>query len=188
MSTTTHVSPSPAFRCVSLTRRSSRRASSVWIGRCRRHRPVAAQEAFPHVHLLVVGFSDRGGSAPRGPPSAPADCGCHFLVTFLELAARASALARTTSGSRGSGGSTSSQGRSPRPLGLWMRIRFIADLRSEYRVRACSPGSGGCGLGLPDGCAGYCRSQLVAADQEERDRDASQADQAAGPERPLEAA
>jgi len=126
MSTTTHVSPSPAFRCVSLTRRSSRRASSVWIGRCRRHRPVAAQEAFPHVHLLVVGFSDRGGSAPRGPPSAPADCGCHFLVTFLELAARASALARTTSGSRGSGGSTSSQGRSPRPLGLWMRIRFIA--------------------------------------------------------------
>src|SRR5271163_4505267 len=105
--------------------------------------------------------------AARGPPSAPADCGCHFLVTFLELAARASALARTTSGSRGSGGSTSSQGRWPRPLDLWMRMRFIADLRSEYRVRACSPGSGRCGLGLPDSCAGYCLGQLVAADEEE---------------------
>ena len=67
-------------------------------------------------------------------------------------------------------------------------MRFIADLRSEYRVRACSPGSGGCGPGLPDGCAGYCLGQLVAADEEEGDRDRGQADQAAGPERPLEAA
>ena len=38
--------------------------------------------------------------------------------------ARASALARTTSGSRGSGGSASLQERSRRALGFWIRIRF----------------------------------------------------------------
>jgi hypothetical protein len=38
--------------------------------------------------------------------------------------ARASALARTTSGSRGSGGSASVQERSRRALGFWIRIRF----------------------------------------------------------------
>jgi len=37
--------------------------------------------------------------------------------------ARASALARTTSGSRGSGGRSSCQGRSRRALGRWIRIR-----------------------------------------------------------------
>ncbi len=47
----------------------------------------------------------------------------------------------------------------------------VAPLRSEYRVRACSPGRGRCELGLPDGCAGYCLGQLVAADEEEGDRD-----------------
>src|SRR5258706_3608137 len=64
----------------------------------------------------------------------------------------------------------------------------VGPLRPEYRVRACSPGGGRCGLGLPDGCAGYCPGQLVSADEEEGDRDRAQADQAAGPERPLEAA
>src|SRR5258706_10492387 len=71
------------------------------------------------------------------------------------------------------------RGASPGRVGL---------LRSKYRVRACSPGSGRYGLGLPDGCAGYCLGQLVAADEEEGDRDRGQADQAAGPERPVEAA
>jgi len=39
--------------------------------------------------------------------------------------ARASALTRTTSGSRGSGGRSSAQGCSRRARGLWVRIRFI---------------------------------------------------------------
>src|SRR5260370_33659781 len=39
-------------------------------------------------------------------------------------------------------------------------------LRPEYRVRACSPGSGRCGLGPPHGCAGHFAVQLVAADVE----------------------
>jgi hypothetical protein len=43
--------------------------------------------------------------------------------------ARASALARTTSGSRGSGGSASLQERSRRALGFWIRIRFTSSPR-----------------------------------------------------------
>jgi len=54
-----------------------------------------------------------------------------------ERAVRASALARTMSGSRGSGESSSGHGRSLRTLRRPMRIRFITDLpRSIDRARA----------------------------------------------------
>src|ERR1700683_2573525 len=54
--------------------------------------------------------------------------------------------------------------------------------------RTVSSGAGGCGPGLPGGRAGYRPGQLTAADEQERDRDGGQADHAAGPERPVEAA
>jgi hypothetical protein len=57
-------------------------------------------------------------SAGRGTVTArPVTC-------WRGLPARASALARTTSGSRGSGGRASRQERWRRALGFWIRIRF----------------------------------------------------------------
>src|SRR5262245_51866492 len=58
-------------------------------------------------------------------PAVPAGRGerdCRAVLLPARSLARASALARTTSGSRGSGGSTSCQGRSRRTLGRWIRI------------------------------------------------------------------
>jgi len=48
---------------------------------------------------------------------------CLAVLPPARSPARASALARTTSGSRGSGGRTSCQGRSRRTLCRWIRIR-----------------------------------------------------------------
>jgi hypothetical protein len=48
---------------------------------------------------------------------------CLAVLPLARSPARASALARTTSGSRGSGGRTSCQGRSRRTFGRWIRIR-----------------------------------------------------------------
>jgi len=47
---------------------------------------------------------------------------CLAVLPLARSPVRASALARTTSGSRGSGGRTSCQGRSCRALGRWIRI------------------------------------------------------------------
>jgi hypothetical protein len=66
------------------------------------------------------GMGDRDSTA-RYPPGG--------------LAARASALARTTSGSRGSGGRASRQGRSRRALGLWIRMRFTVISSPGRHVR-----------------------------------------------------
>ena len=52
------------------------------------------------------------------------------------LPARASALARTTSGSRGSGGRASPQSRSRRALGLWIRMLFTVISSASRHVRA----------------------------------------------------
>ena len=49
---------------------------------------------------------------------------------------RASALARTISGSRGSGGRASRQGRSRRALGLWIRVCFTVISLASRHVRA----------------------------------------------------
>src|ERR1700749_1172524 len=68
-----------------------------------RHRPAGEQEAIPHIHLFVVGPPDRADHRPGGQPDARAAPGRHFPDAFLEHAVRASALARTMSGSRGSG-------------------------------------------------------------------------------------
>ena len=95
--------------------------------RCRR-RPAGEHEAFPHADLLVVGRSDRTDHHPDNQPYAPAGPGDHFPGACLERAVRASALARTMSGSRGSGGSSSSHGRPLRTLRRPMPIRFITDL------------------------------------------------------------
>src|SRR5580704_3861102 len=95
------------------------------------------QNAFPRIHLLVVGWSGRSDHRPDGEPCAPADPGDHFPGAFVERAVRASALARTMSGSRGPGASASSHGRSLRALGRLMRVRFITNLpKATDRARA----------------------------------------------------
>jgi hypothetical protein len=53
----------------------------------------------------------------------PGECDCLAVLPPVRSPARASALARTTSGSRRSGGRTSCHGRSRRALGRWIRIR-----------------------------------------------------------------
>ena len=93
-----------------------------------RCRPAGEHEAFPHVHLLVVGLPDRTDHRPDSQPYATAGPGDQFPGASLERADRASALARTMSGSRGSGESASSHGRSLRTLRRPIRIRFITDL------------------------------------------------------------
>src|SRR5262249_7798491 len=61
---------------------------------------------------------------PRRPavPAGRGERDCRAVLLPARSLARASALARTTSGSRGSGGSTSCHGRSRRTLGRWIRI------------------------------------------------------------------
>jgi hypothetical protein len=73
------------------------------------------------------------------------------------LPARASALAPTTSGSRGSGGRASPQGRSRRALGLWTRMRFTV---------TSSPGRHAQGLvdDEPRPCLGIVLRGTVRAD------------------------
>jgi len=61
-------------------------------------------------------FRQPAVSAGRG------ECDCLAALPPARSPARASALARTTSGSRGSGGRTSWQGRSRRALGRWIWI------------------------------------------------------------------
>src|SRR6266567_7021743 len=56
-------------------------------------------------------------------PSRRGERDCLAVLPLARSPARASALARTTSGSRGSGGRASCQGRSRRTLGRWIRIR-----------------------------------------------------------------
>ena len=77
-----------------------------------------AGELFPHVRV-------HGPHVVRGRP------------------ARASVLARTISGSRGSGGSASPQERSRRALGFWIRIRFTV-----ISSAMSGPGRGGGGPAL----------------------------------------
>src|SRR5580693_7662929 len=66
-----------------------------------------------------------GPDGLNSPASAGRGTATVWLVTrWRGWRARASALARTTSGSRGSGGRASRQERSRRALGLWIRICF----------------------------------------------------------------
>jgi hypothetical protein len=67
-------------------------------------------------HLVIHGFRQPAASAGREEGD------CLAGVPPARSPARASALARTTSGSRGSGGRASCQGRSRRALGRWIRI------------------------------------------------------------------
>ena len=128
---------------------------------CRhRRRPAGEQEAFPHVHLLVVGLPGRTDRPPSSQPDPPGDPGGHFPGSVAEGAVRASALARTMSGSRGSGESASGHRRSLRTFRRAMRIRFIADLpRAIDRARArvgcvvSLAGAGVLGLSLVLWCA-----------------------------------
>jgi hypothetical protein len=116
------------------------------------HRPAGGQDAFPHVHLLVVGPSDRTDHRPDSRPYAPTVRGRHSRAP-LQNARSASALARTTSGSRGSGASASSHGRLLRALRRSMRIRFIVDLPKvigRARPRPATPLSRGAGTGWPE--------------------------------------
>ena len=63
-----------------------------------------------------MGFRQPAVSAGQGEGD------CLAVLPLARSPARASALARTTSGSRGSGGRASCQGRSCRALGRWIRI------------------------------------------------------------------
>jgi hypothetical protein len=63
------------------------------------------------------------GVSSVGCLGGPGECDCRAVVPPAQSPARASALARTTSGSRGSGGKASCQGRSRRTVGWWIRIR-----------------------------------------------------------------
>ena len=67
-------------------------------------------------HLMIYGVP------PARRVGGPEECDCLPALPPVRLPARASALARTTSGSRGSGGRTSCHGRSRRALGRWIRI------------------------------------------------------------------
>ena len=96
----------------------------------------------PHVARGWPVIAMRPGADPGPPPTAgrpsvtgpdglnpPASAGRGTATAWLVTCwrgwrARASALARTTSGSRGSGGRVSRQERSRRALGLWIRICF----------------------------------------------------------------
>jgi len=91
---------------------------------------------------------------PVSPPSRRAGEGdCLAVVPPARSPARASALARTTSGSRGSGGRASRQGRSRGTSGRWIRIcctvsHLPGPAISGSRWRAagpCWPGSLGNG-------------------------------------------
>ena len=75
--------------------------------------------------ILGIGRTDHHPDSQSYAPAGPGD---HFPGACLERPVRASALARTMSGSRGSGESSSSHGRSLRTLRRPMRIRFITDL------------------------------------------------------------
>jgi hypothetical protein len=100
-------------------------------------RPVLAQRRVEQLllrlpaKLLLAGCGD-----------CVRQCGRHhFLVTCSwGWAERPSALARRTSGSRGSRGRTSRQGSSLRTLGRWMRMRFIAHLLGRSPEGACNAG------------------------------------------------
>ena len=65
------------------------------------------------------------GSRQPAVSAGPGEGDCLAVLPPTRSPARASALARTTSGSRGSGGRTSCQGRSRRTLCRWIRIRCI---------------------------------------------------------------
>src|SRR5262249_2848509 len=85
-------------------------------------------------------------------PAVPAGRGerdCRAVLLPARSLARASALARTTSGSRGSGGSTSCQGRSRRTLGRWIRIcaTFLISSASHPSVGNSGGGPGPRGTG-----------------------------------------
>ena len=121
----------------------------------RRNRPRRASNQ--HSHLLPLSHMPFGRAVPppgrsRGGPACVAapgkataqhglaaaraglDCLAHqFLV---DRAARASALARTTSGSRGSSGRSSRHECSSRVLGGWIRMRFITHHLSQSAMWA----------------------------------------------------
>src|SRR5215471_768363 len=87
-----------------------------------------------------------------GVPSArrlggPGEGDCLAVVPPARSPARASALARTTSGSRGSGGRASRHGRSRGTFGRWIRIRStVSHLPGQPPIsgnRCGQPGPGG---------------------------------------------
>jgi hypothetical protein len=84
--------------------------------------------------LASIGHSR---TSSRTRPAAPDEPGRRI---------RASALARTTSGSRGSAGRSSAQGRSGRSLGLWMRMRLMSPpaAMSESRLQVVLTSFGHC--------------------------------------------
>jgi hypothetical protein len=99
--------------------RGSRPRRHLIVGWRPRRRPImcAGRHGDPRLALVggITAHDDKSGAGPRRPTrDEPARW------------ARASALARTTSGSRGSIGASSSQERSRRILGLSMRMRFIS--------------------------------------------------------------
>jgi hypothetical protein len=91
----------------------------------------------PRCHLVPHGVP------PMDRPALPPGYGEELAFAYVdELArddavgrARISALARTTSGSRGSIGGSSGQERSRRILGLSMRMRFISPPSPMPRIR-----------------------------------------------------
>ena len=68
------------------------------------------------------------GTVARFPGKAPGGHHQLLVTSWWGWAERPSALARRTSGSRGSGARTSRPGRCRRALGRWMRMRFIGQL------------------------------------------------------------
>ena len=116
------------------------------------------------------------GSFRPPPRRAGGECDCLAVRLPAQPPARASALARTKSGSRGSGGRVSCQERSRRALGRWIRIRCtVSHLRPAThpggRWRSAWPwwpGSWGNGTkvgrrgaSLKGGCRVECRRGAI---------------------------
>jgi hypothetical protein len=99
---------------------------------------------------IWVSHASRAGAGGQFAVSASwGERDCLAVLPPARSPARASALARTTSGSRGSGGKASSQGRSRRTLGRWIRIcRTVSHLPGQPpipwgRWRMGAPGGRG---------------------------------------------
>ena len=86
-----------------------RRNPAQRTGRGERRRPAGEQDAFPHAHLLVVGHPDRADHRPDSQPQAPPAQAIMSPAPFRNAPLR-ERLARTMSGSRGSGESARATG------------------------------------------------------------------------------
>jgi len=93
-------------------------------------------------------------------PAGRGERDCRAVLLRVRSPARASALARTTSGSRGSGGSASCQGRSRRTLGRWIRICFTSLISSASHPSRRDEGGQPWGADLPGAVYGETRSSV----------------------------